>query len=132
MKRFKFMPVLLSIAVCMSLFMTPVAVMADESSVPSEEQNAVTTDEAEPEKTEKKGTEATKEEKASSEKEKIAETTEETKDSELKAEESADSQETVPSETDEKETGMDGDSDCGNAVRSFGAGRGRPENLRTQ
>ncbi|MCR5287213.1 MAG: hypothetical protein K6D93_04605, partial [Saccharofermentans sp.] len=57
MKHIKATSVLLSAAMCMSIMMTPAAVLADETPAPSEEQKTEETEKQEPEATEPKATE---------------------------------------------------------------------------
>ena len=91
MKRIKFMSVLLSITMCMSLISTPLSVFADEAAAPSESQSAETA--------ESKETEASKD--------KVKETKKETEPSNVEETETSEEKETATAETsvtDSKDT----------------------------
>ena len=94
MKQFKAMSVLLSAAICMSMVVAPVSVMADETSAPEETQ----IEETEKQETKETSKPAVKETEKSSVKETEKQETEETQ-----KEEPAETEEQKPSETEKQE-----------------------------
>ena len=127
MKHLKITSILLTVSMCMSMIVTPVSVLADETPAPSETETVETTQKPEPKETEKKKpvetkvpketekpTETTKEEEAPEEtsKPEPSETVKETEaakpsESETQPAETSESkepEETKPSESEPKET----------------------------
>ena len=99
MKHQKIASVLLSVSMCMSLIVTPVSVLADET--PSETETIETTKETEPKETEKKKPAETK---VSKETEKPAEETEATEATQKPAETTKEEKEPESSKESENET----------------------------
>lgn len=128
MKRIKVTSVVLAAAMCVSMVMTPVGVMADDRPAPSETQNAEVAEKQTPKETEKqktveteeqKPTEAQKQEPEGAEEKKPAETekheteqTEEQKPAENEKQNSEQTEEKKPVETEKQEPeGTDDKSD---------------------
>lgn len=110
MKRNKIIATILSFVMCISILTPSIEVMADESSAPSETQNAEATEQQKPKNTEKQDTKANKDKGPESTKASESKATEETKQTEKKEPEVNENQESKPTEkkefgtTDRQET----------------------------
>ena len=103
MKHLKVTSVVLSIAICMSMFMPTVSVLADEAAAPSETQSTEETEKQTPKETEKPAPKTTEKKETEPSEKKEAEATEEPAARETEKQEPVETEKQAAAETTEKQ-----------------------------
>ena len=103
MKHLKVTSVVLSIAICMSMFMPTVSVLADEAAAPSETQSTEETEKQTPKETEKPAPKTTEKKETEPSEKKETESTEKPAAQETEKQEPAQTEKQTPAETSEKQ-----------------------------
>ena len=103
MKHLKVTSIVLSIAICMSMFMPTVSVLADEAAAPSETQSTEETEKQTPKETEKPAPKTTEKKETEPSEKKETEVTEKPVSQETEEQEPAQTEKQEPSETAEEQ-----------------------------
>ena len=103
MKRLKAISVLVSAAMCMSMVMTPVSVIADETSAPAETQNIEETEKPKPKETQNPAPKETEKQEPKETEKPAPSETEKREPSETEKQEPKETEKPAPSETEKQE-----------------------------